>query len=105
MEYVAVRSRAVSHIGYDAERATLGVIFKSGTQREKEYHYFNVPPEIWQGIFVAPSIGRYVNQVVKTYPYAEIRLSFLRKSLQPAGRRGSVRASQRRASDGRRGGL
>lgn len=50
----AVASKAVSHIGYDADSQTLAVRFSKGTT----YHYANVPASLHHELAQAKSIGK-----------------------------------------------
>ena len=71
MDYTHVRSSNINSIGYDDQELILGVIFKSGS----EYHYYNVPRDIFQKLISAPSVGRYLNQNIKDkgYKYKKIK--------------------------------
>ena len=56
MLLVAVLSRNLSAMGYDEATGELQVQFVHGGEI---YSYQNVPPEIYQGLFDAPSKGTY----------------------------------------------
>ena len=62
MKLTAVSSSNVVAVGYDAGGQRLLVQFKSGC-----YAYAGVPRHVFDGIFKAPSIGQYINQVVKPH--------------------------------------
>jgi len=70
MEYSSVSSSTIAAVGYDAESATLAVRFHSGM----EYHYFQVPREVFDGFLAASSCGQYLDQHVKKagYTYARV---------------------------------
>lgn len=70
MEYVSVSSSHVSQVGYDPESNTLGVRFNDGG----EYHYYNVPIGVFNGLRSASSVGQYFDQNVKKagYPFKKI---------------------------------
>lgn len=57
MERVAVRSRDLAIVGYEAETATLEVAFRSGGV----YHYSGVPVRLYEELLRAPSHGTYFN--------------------------------------------
>lgn len=71
MEYVSVTSSVIAAVGYDDESSTLGVKLLSG----KEYHYFGVPRDVYEGCLTASSVGKYYNAAVKGggYPFREIK--------------------------------
>ncbi len=50
-----VQSRHVAGLGYDPLTQKLRVAFTTGTQ----YDYQNVPPEIYEEMLAAPSVGSY----------------------------------------------
>lgn len=58
-------------MGYDPTTSTLGIRFHSGS----EYHYFDVPEELYNGLVSAPSVGRYFHEHVKKtgYAYRKVR--------------------------------
>lgn len=70
MEYVSVSSTDLAAVAYDTSSSTLGVRFLKGG----EYHYFNVPEHIFEGLKSASSVGRYFDQNVKKagYQYARV---------------------------------
>ena len=61
MEFIPVKSSAISEIGYDKELKTLSVRFLHGGQ----YDYPNVPEEEFKRFVGAPSIGRYYNKYIR----------------------------------------
>lgn len=59
-------STSVSAIGYDAVANVLMVEFTQG----KQYAYMNVPPELWEEMQTAESIGKFIAKRVKyVYEY------------------------------------
>jgi len=69
MNYDAVQSTNISSIAYDDEQKILGVIFKNGN----EYHYFDVPIDIYRELVNARSIGSYFNKNIRySYKYAKM---------------------------------
>lgn len=60
-------SSTIARIGYDDESLTLSVEFKTSGL----YNYFDVPPQVFEGMRDAPSRGQYLAQQVKgNYRYA-----------------------------------
>ena len=57
-------------IGFDPDVLTLAVSFRSGA----EYHYYNVPPEVFHGFQAAASPGNYLDAYVKKAGYAYVRV-------------------------------
>jgi KTSC domain-containing protein len=70
VDYVPVSSSTISAIAYDSESATLGVRFHNGT----EYHYFQVPRDVYEGFLLASSCGAYLNNNLRNagYTYARV---------------------------------
>ena len=69
MRRQVVSSTNISEIGYDSDRRTLEVAFKSGTV----YQYFDVPERIYEDLIRASSIGQYLNTNIKgQYRYARV---------------------------------
>lgn len=65
MELQAVTSSNINSIGYSPEGRTLAVKFNHGGT----YHYAGVPPEVWNGMKSAESVGKYFADHVKgKYP-------------------------------------
>jgi hypothetical protein len=61
MDRIAVDSKSVAAVGYDAERFELEVEFRNG----RVYRYEQVPIAAYRLLLQAPSIGEYVNKVIK----------------------------------------
>jgi hypothetical protein len=61
MQRRPVSSSAVRSVGYDAAGRTLEVEFASGDI----YLYFDVPPELHEGLMAAGSVGTFVNKHVR----------------------------------------
>jgi KTSC domain-containing protein len=70
MHYVSVVSSTIEAVAYDEMGSTLGVRFHGG----REYRYRSVPKSVFQGLFAAPSKGRYFDQHVKHagFPYLRV---------------------------------
>ncbi|MEQ8935461.1 MAG: KTSC domain-containing protein [Amphiplicatus sp.] len=69
MEMHSVDSSNIEAVGYDAESQTLQVEFKSGAT----YQYFDVTQELFDGLMIAPSVGKYLNDHIKgTYRYSRV---------------------------------
>lgn len=56
---------------YDVENKELFVTFKDFRDPKKltKYKYERVPKDLWEALIVAPSLGQFINQKVKTGPY------------------------------------
>ena len=69
MRRVPVTSTNIAEIGYDEPSRTLEVLFRhSGL-----YQYFDVPPQVHQGLMSASSHGQYLNTHIKgRYRYARV---------------------------------
>jgi len=61
MERTPVESKSVASVGYDAERFELEVEFRNG----RVYRYEQVPIAAYRLLLQAPSIGEYINKIVK----------------------------------------
>ena len=62
-----VDSTAVDAIGYDKNKHELYVLFRGS---QKAYTYFDVPPEEYEDLKTADSVGNYVNLNIKpNYDY------------------------------------
>ena len=72
INYIQVVSSSVMFIGYEPETRTMGVIFKSNIL--SEYHYSDVPPEVFETVKNAESIGRAVDQHIKKAGFAYKRV-------------------------------
>lgn len=66
MDYTTVSSSNIAAVAYDSDQALLGVQFVNGT----EYHYFGVPPDVYNALLGAPSVGQYFNTYVRKGGYA-----------------------------------
>lgn len=62
-EQKPVVSSNVKTAAYDNGTSTLYLEFHSG----RRYRYFDVPRQIYDNIFIAPSAGRYVSIIAKSY--------------------------------------
>ena len=61
------QSSNVAGFGYDKDRQTLIVEFKSGIR----YNYYDIPEHVYDGIKLAGSKGKYLNSEIKgIYRYA-----------------------------------
>lgn len=65
--YNTPESTCFSRVGYDSRNNVLIVVFrKSGA----EYHYFDVPEDVWESFYDSESLGRYFNREIKgNYEY------------------------------------
>jgi hypothetical protein len=61
MERTPVESKSVASVGYDSERFELEVEFHNG----RVYRYEQVPIAAYRLLLQAPSVGEYVNKVIK----------------------------------------
>lgn len=70
MEMILVNSSNVESIGYDADSATLRIVYVKGGI----YEYQGVPMEEYEGLMNAASKGEYVNQIIKKggYPFSKL---------------------------------
>jgi hypothetical protein len=57
----SLSSSALSSASYDDETLELEIRFTSG----QTYTFYNVPPEIYEGLVSAPSPGRYFHSQIK----------------------------------------
>jgi hypothetical protein len=66
MEWMQVQSSAVSALGYDLERQSVGIEFKNG----QVYVYGHVPYSEFEPFLAAESKGRYLTLIFlpKNYP-------------------------------------
>jgi hypothetical protein len=58
-------SSNVARVCYHEPTQTIGVQFVSGGL----YSYLGAPEEVYENLVHAPSIGKYLNAVVKAFPY------------------------------------
>jgi lysyl-tRNA synthetase, class II len=56
-----VESTMLLTIAYDLDRQFLQLEFRDGAI----YHYFDVPPHVYQGLISAPSKGGYFNRTIR----------------------------------------
>lgn len=77
--WVQADSTMISAFGYNPDTQVLEVVFRrSGT-----YRYYDVPPDEFQGLRLAPSKGRYMrDHIIGAYPW--VRLT---RSRAPIGER------------------
>ena len=61
MQRTPVNSSSVASVGYDPVTSVLEIEFRNG----KVYRYRQVPRAAHRLLMQAPSIGRYVNEVIK----------------------------------------
>jgi hypothetical protein len=61
MKRIAVRSSSIASVGYDAAEFVLEIEFRNG----RVYRYLNVPPAAHRLLLKAPSIGEFVNTIIK----------------------------------------
>lgn len=70
MKRIPTESSSVASVGYDSRSKTLEVEFTSGSV----YRYFDVPESEYRGLLGADSVGRYLNQSIKsTYRYGRLQ--------------------------------
>ena len=79
MNWVTVESSKILQVGYDEATSTLGIKFKPSKKNPgfmPEYHYSNVPVEMFNELVNAESIGRYFDDNIKSdpasYPYEKV---------------------------------
>jgi hypothetical protein len=63
-----VASTCITFLDYDFERQNLRLTYSNG----RSYVYHGVPNYVYIGLMQAPSKGKYVNAVVKSYPYSRV---------------------------------
>ncbi len=69
MEHTAVKSREIAIVGYDRNRSTLEIAFRSGGV----YRYEGVGDHLHQELLNSSSIGSFFTQKIKDhYPYQRI---------------------------------
>ena len=70
MQRQSVESSMLQEVGYDPERRVLEVEFASG----EVYDYYDVPPEVYDGLLRAESPGQYFRDHVRgVYTYRRLR--------------------------------
>ena len=72
MEFIKVDSSNISGIQYDADTQQLFIQFK-GAKYNRFYAYNEVPVDIWEGLQVADSTGKYFHKHIKNKYDAEIQ--------------------------------
>ena len=65
MDLVPVSSSNLAAVGYDG--STLTVQFHSGWV----YEYYRVPPNVYEGLMSAASMGRYLNVLIRPFYYCQ----------------------------------
>jgi hypothetical protein len=69
MQRRSVSSTNIAEVGYDEPRRILEVLFRNGTT----YQYFDVPPQEYQALMNAGSLGQYLNANIKgRFRYARV---------------------------------
>ena len=69
MKVTAVVSSNVTSVGYDSDVKTLQVEFKNGDT----YHYFDVPPDVFERFVTAESAGQFLSKEIKgNYHYKKV---------------------------------
>ena len=68
MDRTPVQSSSVTSVGYDSTHFELEIEFRNG----RTYRYRQVPPAVYRLLLQAPSIGQYVNRIVKPRFDAEL---------------------------------
>jgi uncharacterized protein len=69
MERTAIVSSNIVSIGYDSSASTLEIEFQNGV-----YQYYNVPPEIFEGLIQSPSKGSFFDQYIRKAGYAGAKI-------------------------------
>lgn len=65
--YNTPESTCFSMVGYDSRNNMLIVVFRDSGA---EYHYFDVPEDVWESFYDSVSLGRYFNSYIKgNYAY------------------------------------
>lgn len=62
--YNTPESTCFSRVGYDARNQVLIVVFRDSGA---EYHYYDVPEDVWESFYDSASLGRYFNANIKGY--------------------------------------
>ena len=69
MRLKAVQSEMLDLVGYDPRAQILEVVFNSGDR----YRYFEVPPEEYERLMDAESIGQYMHKhIIGHYDYERV---------------------------------
>ena len=61
MKMIPVRSSAITAVGYDPVTRQMKIIFKQG----RTYDFCGVPPDIYQNLMNAGSLGAYYDRVIR----------------------------------------
>jgi hypothetical protein len=61
MKMVLVQSSAITAVGYDADTRRMRITFKQG----RTYEFCSVPPEVYQGLINASSVGAYYDKEIR----------------------------------------
>jgi KTSC domain len=65
----AVQSEMLDLVGYDAKAQVLEVVFNTGDR----YRYLDVPPDEYDGLMSAESIGQYMHKhIIGQYDYERV---------------------------------
>ena len=62
MRSTRVASSVIAEVRYDDEQELLEVLFHNG----RVYRYLDVPPEEYEALVGADSVGKYFNQEIRT---------------------------------------
>lgn len=57
-------STCFSRVGYDSRNNVLIVVFRDSGA---EYHYYDVPEDVWESFYDSASLGKYFNANIKGY--------------------------------------
>ena len=65
--YNTPESTCFSRVGYDSRNNVLIVVFRDSGA---EYHYYDVPEDVWESFYDSESLGKYFNREIKgNYEY------------------------------------
>lgn len=74
--YNTPESTCFSRVGYDSRNNVLIVVFRDSGA---EYHYYDVPEDVWESFYDSTSLGRYFNANIKgNYAYQKQKAGALR---------------------------
>lgn len=74
--YNTPESTCFSRVGYDSRNNVLIVVFRDSGA---EYHYYDVPEDVWESFYDSTSLGRYFNSYIKgNYAYKKQKAGALR---------------------------
>jgi hypothetical protein len=68
MELKPVNSSNLRKIGYDPATNILIIVFNSGST----YEFQNIPPDLYEDLINAPSIGTFFSKNIRNKPYKKI---------------------------------